>query len=142
MPGVNQDNLPTFSRGGDLTAADLNRIVDALRQQKLVPGSFQTGSFFVQRPVGVAAETTADTTYRLARVTTEITAATSNYVDDWGSGEVVLLDDATGLPTGDPIAVTNRLDVGFVVDAQVELAGTMVRNGTCAEFVSWIDEAP
>lgn len=54
MPGVNQDNLPTFSRGGDLTAADLNRIVDALRQQKLVPGSFQTGSFFVQRPVGVA----------------------------------------------------------------------------------------
>lgn len=52
MPGVNQDNLPTFSRGGDLTAADLNRIVDALRQQKLVPGSFQTGSFFVQRPVG------------------------------------------------------------------------------------------
>lgn len=108
MPGVNQDNLPTFSRGGDLTAADLNRIVDALRQQKLVPGSFQTGSFFVQRPVGVAS--TADTTARdevFGYITTELQAATTLALADAGTGMAQEVDDA-GDDVGSPVPIWNR----------------------------------
>ncbi len=77
----------------------------------------------------------ADADQRLARVTTPITAATNNLSANWGEGYVVYLDETTGAELDMPPAVVrNPLPFAFVLDAMVELRGTVVRNGTCAAY--------
>lgn len=82
----------------------------------------------------------ATTTFREARVTTEVAAATGNFDENWGEGEVILLNDTTGEEEGDPITVKNRKRVAWVVDNQVTLnmafSPPRVENGHCAA-VDW-----
>lgn len=52
MPDINKGNLPTFAAGDQISAAKLNRLTDASRQQALAPGSYQSGAVSVQRKLG------------------------------------------------------------------------------------------
>lgn len=76
----------------------------------------------------------------LCRVTEEITAASDNLVDNWGSGMVRTMDIATGELSADASEVRNPWNIVFVVDAIVEVAGDIVKNGTCGEY-PWAAEA-
>lgn len=51
----NADNLPIFRPGQRLAAADLMKIVDALRQNPQVPGQFVSSGLALQRPIKTAA---------------------------------------------------------------------------------------
>ncbi len=76
----------------------------------------------------------------LCRVTTEITAASDNLVDNWGDGEVRTMDIATGELSAGSTTVRNPWNIVFVVDAMVEVEGDIVKNGTCGEY-PWAAEA-
>lgn len=147
MPGVSTDNLPEFSKGGRLTAEDLNKIVAALGRQQLLPGSFQTGAFHVQRPLGGGGGGGSFIS-TFGVVTTEVSPAAGT-VDSItpGTGEVQLYAtdvDGVRTPYGDPISVFNY-DPGetYLVRTGVYLAGEdggtpEVISGFCLQF----DEAP
>ena len=98
MPGANQDNLPDFQRGQTLKASELQTIVEALRQKRLVPGQFQSGAISVQRP------TTVNAGYRLIRGTS--TAAVSDTDPTFEIDNVVALTQGADLPA-EPVRVAN-----------------------------------
>lgn len=78
-------------------------------------------------------------TFRLARVTTEISKATGNLVANWGHGYVKYMNLTTGeVETMEPVRVNNPLNIAFVTGALVELFGSIVRNGTCYQY-PWAD---
>lgn len=75
---------------------------------------------------------------RFARVYSAIGAATGNLAANWGNGLVKFMDATTGALDANPTSVKNPLiGVSFVVDAQVEVQGTQVVNGTCEAVGGW-----
>ena len=82
------------------------------------------------RPVGGG----SSEVLRTARVYTQIEPATSSRPEDWGVGMVKLVDQATGLVTGDAFEVSNEWDITYLVDAKVKLRGLAVEYGGCYEF--------
>lgn len=80
---------------------------------------------------------------RFARVTTEVTAAISPLTADWGTGQVKLQDDETGVVDTTATDVNNlMIDVTYPIDSQVQVdmayTPPRVLNGTC-DAVAWGD---
>lgn len=136
MPGANIDNLPTFREGDPVSAAQFNKLVDALRQQVLMPGSFRTGSFSVQRPMNNGGGSVSS----LTKFALVIDGADA----DGGVGTCVLLSDDSMAPLdadllplitdiGDP-----DYDAGKVSDAKLDFKCVQVYAGCRAGARIWL----